>query len=233
VAPSRLYVARTLVRRLVETLPGNRVALVLVEGEPVVATPLTVDAAVIDLLLDTAVPASLPVPGSLLAPALREAARLFPEGSDKHRAVVLVSDGEDHGGGLEPMAAQLTEQGIVVHAVGVGTPQGSPLAAADGRASEPREWKRDARGQVVVTRLREEPLESLSRATGGAYLRAAHAGVDPAPIAARIAAMDKRALDVETVSTQEERFQWPLAAAALCLALHLALPAFRRQGAAV
>jgi len=228
VAPSRLFVARTLVRRLVEVLPGNRVGLVLVEGEAVVATPLTVDAAVIDLLLDSAEPASLPVPGSLLAPALQAALRLFPDGADKHRTVVLLSDGEDHGGGLAAAAAELAEQGVVVHAVGVGTPQGSPLALPGGRANQ---WKRDAQGQVIVSRLHEEPLEILTRSTGGVYLRATNAGVDPAPIAARIAAMDKRALDVETVSTHEERFQWPLLLAAVCLALHLALPAFGAEGA--
>jgi Ca-activated chloride channel family protein len=227
VAPSRLFVARALVRRLVAALPGNRVGLVLVEGEPVVATPLTVDAAVVDLLLDSAEAASLPVPGSLLAPALRGALRLFPEGSDKHRALVLVSDGEDHGGGLAAVAAELAERGVVVHAIGVGTLQGSPLALPGGR---PNQWKRDPEGQVVVSRLHEETLETLSRATGGVYLRAPNAGVDPAPIAARIAAMDRRELEIETVSTHEERFQWPLLLAALCLGLHLALPPFAAAG---
>lgn len=222
VQPTRFTVAQNLIRHMAQEMPANRVALVEAEGQGVVMAPLTTDAAVLDLLLDTAQPGSLPTPGTVLAPALQQAARLFPESGGKHRAIVLLSDGEDFGGGLAEAAQKLAEQGIVVHAVGVGTPQGSPIAVPGGAANE---LKRDAQGQVVVTHLQEEALETIARTTGGLYQRAANAGYDPAPLVARIAAMEGRTLDEDTLNLLEERFQWPLAVALLgVLALLLLRP---------
>jgi Ca-activated chloride channel family protein len=236
VQPSRLYVAKALVRRMAESMPGDRVALVQDEGEGLVLTPLTLDGAVIDLLLDTVEPGSLPEPGTQLAPGLETALRLFGQGSEKHRVIVLLSDGEDWGGGIERAAGRLHDEGVVVHAVGIGSPQGAPVpvpgSAADGRP----ELKRDENGRLVMSRLHEDTLESLTRATGGTYLRATSAAADPAPIVARIEGMRKRTLASDTLNTLEERFQWPLAAAALALLVYLAVPPFapvrRRRTAA-
>ncbi len=220
VQPSRFTVAQNLIRRMAQAMPGNRVALIEAEGEGVVMAPLTTDAAVLDLLLDTAQPGSLPTPGTVLAPALLQAAKLFPESTGKHRVIVLLSDGEDFGGGLEEAAKQLAESGIAVHVIGIGTPQGSPIAIPGGA---PNELKRDADGQVVVSRLQEDGLEALARATGGLYQRAVNAGYDPAPVEARIAAMEGRTLDEDTLNLLEERFQWPLGLALAALLTLLAV----------
>lgn len=220
VAPSRLFVAKALVRRLTEALPGSRVGLVQAEGVGQVLAPLTVDAAVVDLLLDTIAPASLPVPGTELAPGLETALRLYGEEEGKHRVLVLLSDGEDHGGGLAGLTERLRGEGIVVCAVGVGTPEGSTLRLPGGGL------KRDADGRLVVSRLHEEALEDLARATGGLYLRAASAAVDLAPVLRRIERMEKRTLEADFLSTREERFQWPLAVAVAALLVHLAVSPF-------
>jgi Ca-activated chloride channel homolog len=231
VTPSRLWVAKALVRRLAQAMPGNRVALVQAEGEGLVLTPLTVDAAVLDLLLDAVEPGSLPVPGTELATALDTARGLFEPsgvGGGGHRVIVVVSDGEDHGGGLEKIAGRLREEGVVVNAVGVGTPAGAPLplSSAPGSAGA-GEVKRDENGAPVISRLDEASLEGVARETGGVYLRATSGAVDLAPLVRRIGAMHQRAFETETLNTREERFQWPLALAALALLLHLAVGAFR------
>lgn len=222
VAPSRLYVAKALVRRLAEALPGNRVALVQAEGSGVVLAPLTVDGAVLDLLLDTVEPGSLPTPGTELAPALDTALNLFGEETGKHRALVILSDGEDHGGGLDAETQRLRDAGVVVHAFGIGTPQGAYLPLPGGHG----EVKRDDDGNPVLSRLQEENLEGLARATGGLYLRATSAAADPGPVAARISRMEGRTLESESLNTREERFQWPLAAAVAALLSYLAVTPF-------
>lgn len=221
VQPSRLFVAKALVRRMVRELPGNRVGLVQNEGTGVVLAPLTLDGGVLDLLLDTVEPGSLPTPGTELAPGLEAALRLFGEGNEKHRVLVVLSDGEDHGGGVEERVARLKESRVVVHALGVGTTEGArvPIPGSP-------DFKRDAEGNLVTSQLHEEVLEDLARGTGGMYLRAASAAVDPAPILRQIDRMEKRTLESQTLSTLEERFQWPLALAALALALYLAVGPF-------
>jgi Ca-activated chloride channel family protein len=221
VAPSRLAAAKVLIRRLAEAMPGNRMGLVQTEGTGIVLAPLTVDGAVIDLLLDTVEPGSMPTPGTELAPGVDAALKLFGEGQKKHRALVLLSDGEDFGGGLAAAADRLKEEGVVVYAFGIGTPGGTTVPVPG--SAEP---KRDEKGQTVVSHLDEETLETLTRATGGTYLRVTNAGTDPAPIIRRIEAMEKRTLESDTVNTREERFQWPTAVATLALLLYLAVAPF-------
>ena len=221
VQPTRLFVAKALVRRMVRELPGNRVGLVQAEGTGVVLAPLTLDGGVLDLLLDTVEPGSLPTPGTELAPGLETALRLFGEGEEKHRVLVVLSDGEDHGGGVEDRIARLKESGVVVHSLGVGTLEGSRLQNPGSNG-----FKRDAEGNLVTSRLHEDVLEGLARGTGGGYLRVTSAAADPAPILRDIDRMEKRTLESQTLSTLEERFQWPLALAALALALYLAVGPF-------
>jgi len=225
VPPSRLYVAKSLVRRMTRAMPGNRVGLVQAEGTGVALAPLTLDGGVIDLLLDTIEPGSLPAPGTELATGLEASLRLFGAGSEKHRVLVILSDGEDHGGGLEAEIARLREDGIVVHAFGIGTPNGAPLPLPGGSGANAG-YKKDADGNVVISRLHEDVLESLTRSTGGSYTRVTSAALDPAPVVARIDAMEKRTLESHSVTTLEERFQWPLAAAAAALFLYLAIGPF-------
>lgn len=228
VPPSRLWLAQSLVRRITQALPGNRVALVQAEGVGVVMAPLTVDAAVIDLLLDAIEPGSLPLPGTQLAPALARAAALFPEGGEKHRALVVLSDGEDHGEGLDRAISDLRSAGIIVHCVGVGTAHGAPVPDA----ARPGDFKRDENGQVVVSRLHPETLERIATETGGLYLSATRSNADPEPIVERISKMEGRSLDTSTVNTLAERFQWPLAAAAAAALVLLALSPYRRRSPA-
>lgn len=227
VQPSRLWVAQSLIRRLVARLGGSRVALVQAEGGGMVMAPLTLDQGVIDLLLDAVAPGSLPSPGTELAPALATAADLYPEGSEKHRVMVVVSDGEDHGGGLERAIERLRDLGVVVHAIGVGTPEGQPLELPGEHPGERPDYKHDADGNIVVSHLVEKNLEQLARSTGGVYLRATSAAVDPAPLAERIEQMETRSFGSEVVNNLEERFQWPLGAAAVALGLQLLLAPFR------
>lgn len=231
VAPNRLFVAQSLIRAMARQLPGHRVALVQAEGDGVVMVPLTADTAVVDLLLDAVLPGSLPTPGTDLEPALRRAYDLFPDGEDKHKVMVVISDGENHGEGLTEFAGELDDAGVTVHCLGVGTLEGKPLEMPDYEGDADTEYKRDPSGNVVVSRLEESSLELVARETAGVYLRADGAGTDVGPLVERINSMESQSYGSETVNMLEERFQWPLALAILALGLHLAVAPFRRPGA--
>lgn len=231
---SRLAVAETLVRRLVQAMPGNRVALLAAEGDGVVMAPLTTDAAVIDLLLDGIEPGSLPVPGTRLADSLDRLPELYPSGAPsgappgdrsgmgRHRAAILISDGEDHGGALPESLARLAEAGIVVHTLGVGTLEGAPVPIP----GMPGAVRRRKDGSVVISHLREDVLETVARDTGGVYLRAQDPGRDLEPVLTALDALEKKAHETAVRETRAERFQWPLAVAVVALLAHLALAPF-------
>ncbi|HSS79225.1 MAG TPA: VWA domain-containing protein [Thermoanaerobaculia bacterium] len=222
VPPSRLYVAKSLVRRMARAMPGNRVGLVQTEGDGVMLSPLTLDGGVLDLLLDTIDPGSMPTPGTELASGVETALRTFGQGSEKHRVLVVLSDGEDWGGGLDDETAKLKEAGVVAYTLGIGTVNGAPVPIP----GSPSETKRDGEGNIVVTQLHPEVMAKLARATGGSYLQVASAAADPAPLLRKIDRMEKRTFESQSLSTLEERFQWPLALAALALLLHLGLGPF-------
>lgn len=225
VAPSRLAIAKSLVRRLAAELPGHRVALVQAEGEGVVLAPLTVDVAVLDLLLDTIQPGSLPRPGTRLDSALSQALRLYPPDGEKHRALVLISDGEDHGTGLDSSLEALEEEGVIVHALGVGSTRGSPIPLPDGA----RGFKKDEQGRIVVSKVNEAVLERLASSTGGLYVPISSPGADPGVVARAISSMERRTFASESLDVRSERFQWPLALGALALVLHLAASPIRES----
>jgi len=217
VAPSRMDIGKTLVRRIAGSLPGHRVALVQAEGEGLVLAPLTVDVAVLDLLLDTVGPGSLPRPGTQLGSALEEALKLYPPDGEKHRTLILISDGEDHGSGWEKSLLALADAGVVVHTLGVGTVQGSPIPLPEGK----QRFKQDEEGRVVVSKINETVLERLADETGGIYVPISSSGVDPSKVTRAISAMEGRTFDNESIDVRAERFQWPLALAAIALVLHL------------
>lgn len=223
VPPSRLSAAATVARRLLRAMPENRAGLVQVEGAVEVLSPLTLDAGVLELVLDGVAPGTMERPGTVLGPALEAAAELFLPGAETHRVIVLLSDGEDHGPDLSNVAAALAEAEVQVHTLGVGTPRGAPvpLPGDAGRV------KRDQDGEVVISRLEEGRLEDLARATGGIYLRITDPAVDLEPLLERIREAAAGSLGRDLVEIREERFQWPLALAVLALLAHLALAPFR------
>jgi Ca-activated chloride channel family protein len=221
VAPSRMEIAKALVRRLVATLPGHRMALVQAEGAGLVLSPLTVDTAVIDLLLDTVYPASLPEPGTRLSSALDEALDLFPPEDEKHRVLVLLSDGEDHGSRWEDSMTRLADAGVKIHALGIGSLKGAPIeleGAGDAR------YKQDSEGHVVVSKLEPEMLQSLAESSGGLYLEIDSSAIDPSPLVSEINSMEKRTVSGEILDVAAERFQWPLVVAVIATTLFLLLP---------
>ncbi|HVS03883.1 MAG TPA: VWA domain-containing protein [Thermoanaerobaculia bacterium] len=228
VHPDRLTAARVLVQQVLRALPGHRVALVQAEGDGEVLAPLTLDLGVIDLLLDSIEPASLPTPGTRLAAGVETALGLLPPDEGSQGVLLVVSDGEDHGSGWEGTLRTVADSGVVVHTLGLGTAEGSllPLAGSSG-------YKTDASGEPVRSRLQPAVLERLAKTTGGLYLEAGGAGADVSPLVDAIRAREGQLLAIETVRHQRERFQWFLAAAVVFLAVHLGTDPFRRVREAV
>jgi Ca-activated chloride channel family protein len=215
VRPSRLAVARGLVRQMLDALPGVPVGLVQAEGDGVSLAPLSLDTALVGMLTASLESGTLPQPGTALAPALTRAYQLFRAGEGE-RVVVLLSDGEDHRGGVREVAERLAQTGVVVHTLGIGTAAGSRIALE--RADGETDWIRDRDGQPVLSRLQEIPLRELAEITGGRYHAVARADFDPAPLVREILAAEGGRRTVATIERQRPRFQWALVVAAAALA---------------
>jgi Ca-activated chloride channel family protein len=226
--PDRLQRAKLGLAELLKKLAGDRIGLVAFAGSSFLQCPLTDDYAAFSMMLDDVRPGTLPRGGTAIAQALVKAAESFGGAGGAGRVVILVSDGEDHEGGVDGAIGALRQKGVRVFAVGVGTAGGGLIPAGEG---DPGPFLRDGSGNVVRTSLHEGVLEKIAAATGGAYIRATAEdfGLDRLlGQAGHGAGLGRRGQNM--VRTYEERFPWFLAAAALLLAVEsLAAEALRRR----
>jgi Ca-activated chloride channel family protein len=219
VAPSRLARGLRAASSLLDRMEGDRVALVTFAGKPAVTCPLTLDHEAVRLFLDSVDVESVSVPGTALAAAIAEGIRsLGPpsaEGTEaKGRAIIVISDGEDHEGGVEAAIQAAKRSGVVVFGIGCGTDQGAPIPEGESGA-----YKKDAQGKLITTRLDERPLRTLAVETGGKYYRATGAEGEVEEIAKALSAMDASGSKTVLKTRWVERFQIPLAVALLALVL--------------
>jgi len=210
VDPSRLARARRVVRQMLARLPSAEAGLVVFAGEASLAVPLTRDAGAVELYLSSAAPDWISDPSTDLGRAIQVALGAFGPERAPGRAVVLLSDGEDHGDLLETAIGAARERGIEVEAVGVGTTAGSRIPLPGG------EWV-TASGEPVVTRLEPEALETAAEATGGEFATAADEA-SLARLAGRLSRLDTGGEGGRAEERRADRYRWPLALAVLALA---------------
>jgi Ca-activated chloride channel family protein len=230
-APSRLELARDEIDTLLDSLVGDRVALITFAGLPSLACPLTVDHGAVRLFLDAVEPEVVQVPGTALAEAIELGILAFGDpdlaGSDRSRAMVLFTDGEDHEGGIDEALPKLKQAGVVVHSIGVGTTRGGPIpvnADADGTGR----FKKDSEGRLVTTRLDETILQQLALDTGGHYYAATVGAREIDELIQTIGGMAASEFGATLRTRYRERYQIPLGIALFALFVEAVLSDPRR-----
>jgi Ca-activated chloride channel family protein len=217
VKPNRLDRAKLAILDLIKQLQGDRVGLIAFAGTAFVQCPLTLDYAAFSESLRAVHVGIIPKGGTALADAVVAGVEAFEGRQGQHAALVLMTDGEDHEGGLDEATRRASEAGIRVYTVGIGTAGGELITIEEnGKAT----YLKDRHGQVVKSRLDEETLRKVATETGGAYLYAKgpDLGLDELYVD-YISKMEKRDLKTAMQRRYEERYQWPLALALVLLAL--------------
>jgi Ca-activated chloride channel family protein len=206
--PDRLARAKAEVRALAERARGDRMALVLFAGEARVAVPLTRDLRAVADLADLATPEDVLRGGTDLGAALDAALGALAERGAEARAILLLTDGEDHGDGGLRAAHEARRRGVVVHGLGFGTARGSKVVV-EGPAGET--FLRDRQGVDVVSALDAGGLQRIAAATGGT---SREVGDGAAPLAElyedRVLPAARGAFEREARRRRENRYQWPL-----------------------
>jgi Ca-activated chloride channel family protein len=217
VKPNRIERAKLAILDLVGQLQGDRVGLIAFAGSAFVQCPLTLDYAAFSESLRAIDVGIIPKGGTALAEAVKAGVEAFEGRQGKHAALVLMTDGEDHEGGVDEAAKVALDAGIKVYTVGIGTPGGELITVEENGQTS---YLKDRRGQVVKSRLDEETLRKIATTTGGAYLYAQgpDLGLDKL-YQDHISTMEKRELKTAMERRYEERFQWPLLLAFVLLAL--------------
>lgn len=182
-SPDRLSRAKLAISRLVDRLDGDRIGLVIFAGSSFVQLPITTDYVSAKMFLSSIDTRSIPVQGTAMGDAIMTAAKSFSAQSEKSRAIIVITDGENHEDDAVEAAKTVAETGIRIFTIGVGSLSGQPIPV-DG------ELLKDSDGEIVVSRLDESTLKEVAAAGGGAYVHAGNEEFGLNPIIEEIGRME-------------------------------------------
>src|SRR5882757_2688219 len=224
IKPNRLEKAKQLLLRLMDKLENDRIGLVLFAGRAYLQMPLTTDHGAARMYIRNATPEVVPTQGTVIGEALRMANTSFNSKERKYKAIVLISDGEDHDPEALNVAKNLASNGVMINTIGVGSPDGSPIV-------DPvtNELKKDEQGQTVISKLNEAELQQLADAGNGRYIRMDNLDDVLITMTQQLDSIEKKSLSDAEFIDYKSYFQWFLGLALVLLLVEFFLPERRRS----
>ena len=206
--PSRLAKARQFISSLVDQLKGDRVGLIIFAGNAYLQVPLTSDYIATKSLLKTVGPRLAPTQGTAIGDAIRLANEAFESGEKQYKALLVISDGENHDEDAIEAAKEAAGKGVLIHTMGVGSPRGGPIPEKVGGRVD---YKRDREGNIVFSKLNEEMLRNVAVQADGDYYRLSASSDNVGSILGALASMEKKDFEEVVFTDYEEQYQWFLA----------------------
>lgn len=213
-SPNRLERAKLAISRITDKLQGDRIGLIIFAGSSFVQLPITSDYVSAKMFLSNISTESIPIQGTAIGDAINTAIRSFSAQSENSRAIIVITDGENHEDDAVAAASQAAEAGIKVYTIGVGSPDGQPIPMDGGLL-------RDKEGNIVVTRLDEDTLKEIAQAGGGAYVRAGNDEFGLTPIISDIKKLQEEEYSSVVFEEYDEQFMYFLAIALVLFVLEM------------
>jgi Ca-activated chloride channel family protein len=212
--PTRLDKAKMLISQLVDRLDGNKVGLVVFAGKAYLQMPLTSDVGATKMFVGNASPDLVNVQGTVLSDALDASDASLDTKEKKSKAVILITDGEDHEPKAVDAVRKLADHGAVVYTVGVGSVQGSPIIEPGSN-----EYKRDIHGETVISKLNDKLLKELATAGNGAYYALDNTSTVAAELAQQLDRIEKKPIGTAGGFIEYRSFYFYFLGAAIVLLL--------------
>lgn len=202
VQPSRLEKAKRLVAQLVDKMQNDKVGMIVFAGDAFTQLPITSDYISAKMFLESIDPSLISKQGTAIAAAINLATRSFTPQEGVGRAVIVITDGENHEGGVEEAAKAAVEKGIQVNVLGVGMPDGAPIPVPG-----TNDYRRDREGNVIVTRLNEAMCQEIAKVGNGIYVRVDNTNNAQKAINQEINKMSKAEVETQVYTEFNEQFQ--------------------------
>ena len=215
-SPNRLERAKLAISRIVDKLQEDRIGLILFAGTSFVQLPVTTDYISAKMFLNSINTASVPVQGTAIGEALMTAAKSFSAQSEKSRAIIVITDGENHEDDALEVAKTIAETGIRIYTVGVGSLRGQPIPV-DG------DLLKDSEGNIVVTRLDEGTLQQIAQVGSGVYVHAGNEEFGLNPILEDIRRLEDERFNSIVFEEYEEQYMYFFAIALLLFVVEMLL----------
>ena len=218
IRPNRLERAKQAISRLIDNLEGDRIGIVVFAGKAYMQLPITTDYAAAKMFLSTINTNIISTQGTAIADALEMAASSFGE-SKNNKAIVIITDGEDHEGNVLEQTEAAVKNGISIYTIGMGSSEGSPIPIYNGNVQTG--YKKDRDGNTVISRLDETLLQQMASLGNGIYVRASNSETGLQKIFDEINKIQKTEIESRQFSDYENRFQYFLAITLIFLIFEL------------
>jgi Ca-activated chloride channel family protein len=221
IQPSRLRRAKQSISQLLNKLHNDRTGIVIFAGTAYTQLPLTSDYGAARMFIDVITTDDIQTQGTAIGAAIEMAMNAFDDDKDRrnNKAIIVISDGEDHEERAIEAAKAAKSRGIIVHTIGMGLPEGAPIPQYNGNRRVG--YRHDRQGNLILTRLNEQMLKDIASAGGGYYVGANNASAGVETLFSKIEQMDKQSFDERNFSDYETRFQYVLAIVLLLLVLDI------------
>lgn len=226
IQPNRLDRSKRVVSNLMNEMGGDRVSLIVFAGSSYIQMPLTNDYSAVKLFLDQISCDLISQQGTAIGDAIEKAMESFGYGDpdrewkkNQSRAIVVISDGENHEDDAEEAAHKAHSEDVIVCTIGMGLPEGVPIP--EYRNGQRTGYKKDHNGNTVTTQLNEQMLVNIAKAGGGTYVRAGNINAGLHEIVKEIENLEKANFGESMFSEYESRYMYPLAGAIVCMILEV------------
>ena len=203
VTPSRLEKSKKLISRLVDTFNNDKVGMIVFAGEAFTQLPITSDYVSAKIFLESINPNLIGTQGTDIGAAIRLAMKSFTPNDGVGRAIVVITDGENHEGGALEAAKEAAEKNMQVFILGIGSPDGSPIPVERGSNS----FRKDKDGNVIVTRLNEAMCQEIAKAGNGMYIRVDNSNSAEKILNEEIGKLAKQDVESQVFTDFDEQFQ--------------------------
>ena len=201
VAPSRLDRSKMMVENLVDHFTNDKIGLIVFAGDAFIQLPITSDYVSAKMFLSSISPAMIATQGTDIAKAISMASNSFTQQEGVGKAIIVITDGEDHEGGVMEAAADAKDKGMRVYVLGVGSPKGAPIPIGNG------DYMKDNMGQTVMTGLNEEMCRQIAQAGGGAYIHVENNSNAQDQLDQELDKLAKKEIESTVYSDYDEQFQ--------------------------
>lgn len=202
VQPSRLQKAKRLVSQLVDKMQNDKVGMIVFAGDAFTQLPITSDYISAKMFLESIDPSLISKQGTAIGAAINLAVRSFTPQEGVGRTIIVITDGENHEGGVTEAAKNVVDKGIQINVLGVGMPDGAPIPVVG-----TNDYRRDRDGNIIVTCLNEQMCQEIAQKGNGIYVRVDNTNNAQKAIEKEINKMAKADVETQVYTEFNEQFQ--------------------------
>ena len=205
IQPNRLEASKRSISQLVDKLSDDKIGMIVFAGEAYTQLPITSDYVSAKLFLNSISPQIVPTQGTAIGAAIELGIKSFSPQFVGSKVIIVITDGENHEDDAVGAATKAAEQGIIVHTLGMGLPKGALIPYF---SNGQKGYKKDSKGNTIVTKLDEQMLQKISQAGKGVYIRANNSQVGLNTLFNEVSKMQKTEMESQIYADYDEKFQY-------------------------